>query len=163
MLHFVQPAVPPGAPVRWRLWPEGRLLTDPEFAAVLEAMPKPAIVAAHVERGGVTALPLASVVPEARPRLEHEWRNQSRYLGAKLEPSTSGAGPTSVLLELDDGELMVSTADLVTWATEYVLTSCGWTVEDSGGDSRAPLRMLLRRPDGTWSPGRTCDRRDPAT
>ena len=163
MLHFAQATEPPSSPVRWWLWPEGRPLLYSQFTAALEAMPKPAIVSAHVEPGGVTARPLASAAPKARARLEQEWRGQSDYLGARLKRPSAGAEPASILLELEDDELVVSGADLARWASEYVLTSCGWTVEESDDDPRAPLRMLLRRPDGTWSPGRTCKRHDPAT
>ena len=163
-LRFLQPTASPDAPSRWWLLPDGRRLRDSDFGAALDAMPKPLLVSAQVEKGGVTASPIASSAPEARGWLQHEWRNQSAFLDAKLAiAGASSDAPVAVLLEVEDETIVVSTADVGIWVREYVLTSCGWTVEDSGGDTRAPLRMLFRRPDGTWSPGMACRLRAPAT
>ena len=163
-LRFLQATATPDVGARWWLLPDGRRFRDSDFGAALDAMPKPLLVSAHVEKGGVTASPLASSAQEARGWLEHAWRNQGAFLAAKLAlAGASTDGPTGVLLEFGDETLVVSTEDLATWVREYMLTSCGWTVEHSGGDTRAPLRMLFMRPDGTWSPGMACGLRAPAT
>jgi hypothetical protein len=153
ILHFAQPTRFPSSAVQWTLWPEGRQLRRAELCATLDAMPKPVVVSAHAEQGGLTAVPLANAAPDSQGWLEHEYRNQRAYFSEKLDSVLPGARNESVLLELDDGELVVLASDLATWTEEYIVTSCGWTLSRNVGDSRAPLRMLLRRPDGYWSPG----------
>lgn len=161
MLRFVQPAPDGSVAARWTLWPAGRRLFSPQLCAALEAMPRPVLLSAHAEPGGVTAAPLAAADPEARPWLEHGWRNQTAALRASLDglapDAATGAGAEAVLIEPGDGaELVVGFPDLEAWAREYVVTSCGWKLAESGGDARARLRLLLRRPDGHWSPGLVC-------
>jgi hypothetical protein len=153
MLHFVQPTPAPSRPARWCVWPEGRLLSHPQFCEALDAVPKPVLIGAHVEQGGVTVTPLAAAAEAARPRLEHEWRNQVQLLRAQLAALGAGAGPVPLLLALEDEDLLLTTADLTAWAESYAITSCGWTVGPSDGDARAPLRLGLLRADGTFSPG----------
>jgi hypothetical protein len=167
MLQFAQPAPAPGSPPTWTLWPGGRRLGHADLCAALETLPKPVFVGAHVEPGGITAMPLAAAAPEARAGLEYEWRNQGAYMREKLAAvragiAGAGANSVAVLLELEGEGIVVTSSELETWAQDYVLTSCGWTLANSGGDARAPVRLLLRRPDGTWSPGWPPEYRTPA-
>jgi hypothetical protein len=156
MVRFAQPAPDGSVVARWTLWPEGRRLSYPELCAALEGLPTPVLLGAHAEPGGVTAISLASAAPGARPWLEHEVRNQRAHLRTMADRLAPGNDRVPVLLETDDDALVVSLADVAAWAREYVVTSCGWTLAESGGDTRAPLRLRLRRPDGHWSPGSTC-------
>jgi len=162
MLHFVQPSPAPSSAARWTLWPEGRRLSYPELGVALDAMPTPVVISAHVEQGGITAVPLENSAPTSRLWLEHEWRNQREFLDDMFRVALPGAREAAVLLELDDDALVVSMSALRSWAHQYIMTSCGWTLTANAGDLRAPLRLILRRPDGHWSPGRVCAPRAPA-
>ena len=82
-VRFAQATRAARAPDRWTVWLGARRLTVEELSASLDAMPKPVLVGALVEPGGVLVLPLDSVASDVRPDVEHEWRNQGQYLHAE--------------------------------------------------------------------------------
>lgn len=163
MLHFVQSAPRPASAFVWTLWPQGRRLSRAALCEVLESMARPVIVSAHVDLGGITAISLRDVSDDTRPLLEWQCANQVACLTEMLAAVHPGALPPRVLLELPDGEVVISGADLVQWASEYAVTTCGWRVASSRGDQRAAVRILLRHPNGHWSPGDAPDHSPLAT
>jgi hypothetical protein len=152
MLHFVQQTPRPASAFIWTLWPDGRRIARPKLCAILEAMPRPVLVSAHAHAGGITAVSLADVAPDVRAHLEWECRNQIDCLREMLQKVHPRSLPPSVLLELPDGDFVITGEDLLCWAQEYAVTTCGWSLIASPHDARAPVRMLLRHPGGEWSP-----------
>jgi hypothetical protein len=155
MLHFVQPTPTPASAFIWTLWPEGRRVPRPALCAILERMPRPVLVSAHAHAGGITAVPLSDIAFDIRAQFEWECRNQVECLHEMLHTVHPHALPPAVLLELPDGDVVITGEDLRRWAQEYAVTTCGWTLIASPHDRRAPVRMLLRHPSGRWSPGDT--------
>ena len=163
MLHFVQPAPRPSSAFVWTLWPQGRRLSRAALCDVLESMPRPVLISAHANPGALTAISLAEVPDDTRPKLEWECTNQMACLTEMLAAVHPGSLPSHVLLELPDRELIISGEDLVQWAHEYAVTTCGWRLSSLTGDQRATVRMLLLHPNGDWSPGDACEPRTSAT
>lgn len=152
ILRFVSGA-PSEPEFRWRVWPAGSRFTDAELREALSAMKKPAAVMVHVEPGGLTALPLPDAGgSENQARHQREWANQRDYLRGKLTHLGVRDDATPILVELDQQAALISAAELENWAREYVVPSCGGTVQRTS-DPRASIRFVVVRADGTWSTG----------
>jgi hypothetical protein len=155
MLQFIQAQPRASSPASWWIVPDVVRLRRDEVLEALDAMPKPVVLGPMVEQGMLGAWPVDAASPRGRAQIEHDLRNQQEIVRTMLDRLAPGADAVDVLLELDGDEMVFPSTELETWAREYLIMTSGWSLADSGGDPRAPVRLLLRRADGSWSPGRT--------
>jgi hypothetical protein len=160
MLEYMQPTEWPSSTAAWWLWPDPRRLGHNELCSALEALPKPITIGALVERGCAAVWPIADAASDVRVQLEHRCRNQLNFVRGCLEQLAPERSPVPILLECEAETFVFSSDDLEAWAQEYFVITSGWTLCDSGGDERAPVRLLLARPGSLrWSPGLACGHR----
>lgn len=156
MLQFIQAQPRLSSPASWWIVPDIIRMRRDDVLEALEAMPKPVVLGPMVEQGMLGAWSVEAASPRGRARIEHDLRNQQEAVRAGLARLAPGAESVDVLLELDADEMVLPSTALETWAREYLIMTSGWRLSDSGGDRRAPVRLLLRRADGGWSPGDVC-------
>ena len=161
MVQFIQAEPRLSSPASWWLVPDVIRLRRAEVLDALEAMPKPVVLGPMVEQGMLAVWPFDAASPRGRRQLEHDLLNQQAAVRELLARLTPGAAVVDVLLELDADEMVFPSTELETWAREYLVMTSGWRLAESGGDPRAPVRLLLRRADGSWSPGDACRTRRP--
>jgi hypothetical protein len=156
MVEFVQAQPRLSSPAIWWILPDLVRLRRAEVLEVLEAMPKPVVLGPMVEQGMLAVWPVEAASPRGGAQIEHDLLNQQSIVQTVLTRLAPGGAPVDVLLELEADELVFPSTELEVWTREYLVATSGWTLGNSGGDPRAPVRLLLRRADGEWSPGRSC-------
>ncbi len=156
MVQFIQAQPRLSSPASWWIVPNVIQLSRSQVLEALEAMRKPVVLGPMVEQGMLGAWQVEAASPRGRAQIEHDLLNQQRVLRARFAQLAPGIESVDVLLELDADEMVFPSTELETWAREYLVTTSGWRLTDSGGDQRAPVRLLLRRADGSWSPGDVC-------
>jgi hypothetical protein len=162
MLQFIQTEPPLSSPAMWWIVPDVIPLTRPQVLEALEAMRKPVVLGPMVEQGMLGAWQVEAASERGRVQIEHDLRNQQNVVRGRLAQLAPGVSSVDVLLELDADEIIFPSSALEVWAREYLIMTSGWRLAESDGDSRAPVRLFLRRARGGWSPGDVCRVRSPA-
>lgn len=154
VLRFVQqPVDPPMSPARWTLLPEGRTATWPEARALLAGAVKPLMVSPLAEQGLIGSWGIRALTGEHLARVEHNLQNQAEA----FEYSARQLGLTDddqVLLETFADEIAVPVPEMRRYFSEYAVI-VPWSMH-AGPDAARRGRLLLLRPDRTWSPGMSC-------
>jgi hypothetical protein len=153
MVQFIQAQPRLSSPASWWIVPDVIRLRHDEVLAALEGVPKPVVLGPMVEQGMLGIWPFEAASPRGRRQLDHDLRNQQAAVRESLAQIVPGRSPVDILLELDADEMIFSSTDLERWAREYLVMTSGWRLAGNGGDARAPVRLLLRRAEGGWSPG----------
>jgi hypothetical protein len=155
VLRFVQqPLENPSFPRRWTLIPEGQRLGWVAAREWLASQPKPIMVAALAEPGLIGTWSATGVPDKGAENTAQSFASQQQW----LEGAVAKYGWTDsdrVLFETVGDSLELSLTDLRRWLREYAFFA-PWTVGE-GPDRERPARLLVRRPDGSWSPGMTCE------
>lgn len=155
VLRFVQqPLDPPCSPREWLIVPEGRRLGWIATREHLAGLPKPLMVAALAEPGMIGTWNVATLPDQSAASARQSFASQQQWLEGAVAQYGWSAGDR-VLFETAGDSLEMSLADLRRWLQEYAFFA-GWTVSE-GPDQDRPARLLIRRPDGAWSPGMACE------
>jgi hypothetical protein len=153
MLRFVHAGRNGAQPAIWYVVPNPAPLSYPGLCKALDEHPKPILVAALAEPGLVGVWSFASEDSPQKQFLRSNLRSQLAYLKHKVAALAPDNPEVTVLLEIEGESEVYSLAQLEAWARDFGVVACGWTMTNNEDDSRAPLRLILRRPDGTFSPG----------
>lgn len=138
---------PRSSDIGWVFFPEQRPVGWAEAGDRIEAVPKPAIIAALLESGWVAVSSLERLAADHRSDLEREFANQVQYFSDKL---AALALTDHDFIETPDGEFRLSVAEFKRWVREYSVPPIGI------GLALSPVphtgRLLVRPPGGHQAP-----------
>ncbi|HEY4101200.1 MAG TPA: hypothetical protein VGM20_10015 [Gemmatimonadales bacterium] len=153
-MRFVQqPRDHPASPLEWIFAPHGRRERWAAAREHLSRAPKPLIAAPLAEPGMIALWNIGTFDDEQRVRAEQRFANQLQWLNKGI--THLGLAPTDLFLfETDADQFELPVAELARWLGEYA-TMVPWTIGE-GVDTRRRARLMIRRSNGDWSPGKAC-------
>jgi len=159
--RFIQmPDDPPASPARWFFVPEFYSAHWDEAITLLAAAPKPLIVAPLPDPGFLGTWYVGALTGVHRARADHQIQNQQAFFGHKLE-ALGLTDSDTVVFESGADETAVDVSAFKAWLRDYGVRA-GTTLHRHATAPRTAA-LLVRRPQGGWSPGMTCDHRPPAS
>ena len=156
--HPMGTSPPPGS-VRalteaYSFLPSWRKIPRDEVETFLVSLPSPALLAPTTIRGVIALILFHELNGDRRRWAE---KTLSNFAGALEEIGPRlGLSPTSpILVEFDEESHVFSYAAVREWTQQFAV-QVGWSIAPLERDDRADARMMLRRSDGQWFPGRPC-------
>ena len=147
------PADPPASPVNWFFMPEFLHARWDRAGELLAAAPKPLIVAPLPDPGALGTWFAGALTGEHRARADHQISNQ-QSLFAKLLDDIGLTDESSIVFDSGVDETVLGVPDFKRWLREYAV--CAGSNLGASPDDPSRGRLFVRRPNGEWSPGRTC-------
>lgn len=159
--RFLQmPDAPPASPARWFFVPEFYSAQWDEAGDLLTAARKPLIVAPLPDPGFLGTWFLDALKGVHLQRAQHQLRNQQAFFAAQLQ-QLGLHDSDSVVFQSGADDTAVDVATLKRWLQEYIV--CVRSTLQRHAPAPHSAALLIRRPNGGWSPGMACDHRPPAS
>lgn len=152
-------ALPPDQPgklgeVAFIFFPDQRLVAADALATHLAGLRKPVLLAALATKGYVGAWWRDGLSPRALEAWHHNVANAERVLASQLQRRNLDDAD-AILIETTLDRFYAPVAALRRWIASYRVDIL-WNIVALDGDSRARVRLLLGRGDGSTSPGAAC-------
>ena len=157
--RFIQmPEDPPASPARWFFVPEFYSAHWDEAIALLTAAPKPLIVAPLPDPGMLGTWYLGALTGVHRARADQQLQNQQAFFASQLEGLGLSDADT-VVFDSGPDETAINVSEFRRWLGDYAV--CAGSTLRRHATAPRTAALLVRRPQGGWSPGMTCDHRSP--
>jgi len=152
--RFIQVSeTPPQSPAYWFFVPEFRRAGWSTALELLANAPKPLIVAPLPEPGLVGTWGLRALTGEDRARADHQFANQEAFFADRITHLQLGEDD-SIAFDSGADTVSLSVREFKRWLREYAV--CAGSTLDPGTMSANSGALVVRRPDGHWSPGAAC-------
>ncbi|MGH9894612.1 MAG: hypothetical protein ACREA0_22065, partial [bacterium] len=157
--HPLGASTPPDSlrdrPEAYNFLPSWHKVPRGEVETFLVSLPSPGLLAPTTIRGTIALILLHELSGDRRRWAEKTLSNFAAGL-EEIAPSL-GLSPTSrILVEFDEESHVFSYAAVREWTQQFAV-QVGWSIAPlEQRDDRADARMMLRRGDGQWFPGRSC-------